>query len=324
MTIPCKRVVTAGVLVLLAFAAARAATRRYQEQEEAFRKECQAERAKLGLSANDLRAKYPTPEVRLVSAACLQPGGTADVVVTGRFSAGAKFFVENDSFQVVRESVTGNQYRATVKAAAGIGPEDATLLVMNPVTAQTARAANAVRVGARFEWNMEAANGWKVIARTKAANLCTGDAAAREYEVSFFRPGQGAAFEKATGTLGFLPPNQRNYRFDLSTETAAPAGMETLQALMQKMADPKLSEAEREKIMAKLEDAQKDMAAALTKMADPAYVKQVEQERQRREQEFGCRALEITMEGGKLTGEMYCAEKVGRRVALTGAVAPVR
>lgn len=324
MTIQFKRVVTVLVLVLLAFAAARAATRRYQEREDAFRKECQAEREKLGLSASDLRAKYPTPEIRLVSPVCVLPGATADVVVTGRFAAGAKFFVENDNFEVVKESATENQYRATLKAVPGIGPETATLAMINPVTAQTARIANAVKVGGRYEWTMDAANGWKVVARSQATDRCAADATASQYDVSFFRPGERVAFEKITGRLGFLPANQRNYRFDLSAAESAPAGMEAFQALMQKMADPKLSAAEREKIMAKLEQAQKEMTAALTKLADPAYVKQQAQEQQRREQEFGCRALEITAEGGKLTGEMYCSENVGRRVALAGTVAPVR
>jgi hypothetical protein len=324
MTIPCKRVVTVSVLILLACAAARAATRRYQEREEAFRKECQTEREKSGLSATDLRAKYPTPEIRMVSPVCVLAGATADVVVTGRFAAGAKFFVENDNFEVIKESVTENQYRATLKAMAGIGPETATLAMINPVTAQTARIANAVRVGGRYEWTMAAANGWKVVARSQATDRCAPEPAASQYDLSFARPGENAAFEKITGRLGFLPSNQRNYRFDLSSEAPAPAGMEAYQALMQKMADPKLSAAERDRIMAKLADAQKEMTAALTKLADPAYAKQQAQEQQRREQEFGCRWLEITAEGGKVTGEMSCSEKVGRRLALTGTVAPVK
>jgi hypothetical protein len=76
--------------------------------------------------------------------------------------------------------------------------------------------------------------------------------------------------------------------------------------------------------MAKLKEAQKEMTAVLTRMADPAYAKQLAQEQQRREQEFGCRALEITAEGGKLTGEMSCSEKVGRRLSLSGTFATVK
>ena len=43
---------------------------------------------------------------------------------------------------------------------------------------------------------------------------------------------------------------------------------------------------------------------------------------QRRQQEFGCNNIALTAEaGGKLTGEMQCADKVGRRLAVTGTIA---
>ena len=324
MTMRSKRAVTVSILILLALAAARAATQRYQQREEEFRKQGQAEREKSGLSATALKEKYPTPELRLVSAASVLPGATGEVAVTGTFAAGAKFFVENDNFEVVKESATGSQYRATVRAASGIGPETAALVVMNPVTAQTARVANAVRAGGRFEWTMTAANGWTVIARSHATNAGGAAAMANQYDVSFFRQGQSAPFETIAGTLGFLPANQRNYRFDLSVAAAEPPGMEPYRALMQQMLDPKLSNAEREKLAAKLKEATKEMTAALMKMSDPAYVKQQAEEHQRREQEFGCRALELTAENGKLTGEMSCSDKVGRRVPLSGTFASVR
>ncbi len=321
MTIPCKRVVSIFVLVLLGLAVGRAATRRYQEREDAFRKECQEARERSGLSADDLQKKYPSPTIRLLSAASVPPGATADVVATGTFAAGARFFVENDSFEVLKEGVTGNQYRATVKAAPGIGPEDASLAVINPVTAQMARIERAVRVAGRFEWTMQASNGWKVVAgpRTVAPG-----AAANEYDLSFFRPGETAAFRKVQGRLAFLRANQRNFNFDLEDSTPAPAGVEAMQALALKMADPKLTPAEQEKLLAQLEKAQQELTAMVTKMTDPAYIKKQEQERERLRQEFGCTSLEITAEGGKVSGEMSCAEKVGRRLTLTGTFGPVK
>jgi len=41
----------------------------------------QAEREKSGLSATALKEKYPTPEMRLVSAASVLPGATGEVAV---------------------------------------------------------------------------------------------------------------------------------------------------------------------------------------------------------------------------------------------------
>ncbi len=326
MAIRFKRVVAVAVLVLLAIAVARAATRKYLEREDAFRKECEAQRQKLGLSAGDLRAKYPTPEIRLVSAACIAPGATADVVVSGRIATDAKFFVENDSFEVVKESITANQYRATLKAAPVIGPEYADLAMIQPVTGRKAVAVDAVKVGARYEWTMNAANGWKVVARSQAAtNPCAADETAIRYDVSFFRAGETTPCEKATARLVFLPVNTRNYRFDLSAAPAASTGpMEAYQAMMQKLTDPKLSATERQQLMAKLQELSKEMTAMMTKQADPVYAKQQAEAQQRREQEFGCRAIELTAESGKLTGEMNCSQKVGRQLAITGTMAPMK
>jgi hypothetical protein len=324
MTIRYKRVLTAAVLVLLAFAVTRAATKRYEERQDAFRAACKVEREKLGLSDAELRAKYPTPEIHLMAAACIQPGATAEVVVNGRFSPGAKIFVQNDNFEVVKESVQGNQYRMTVKAAPGIGPEDAALVLMNPVTAASARVETAVRTAGRFEWNMTAANGWKVVARPRSTDSCPEGDAALRYDVSFFRQGETAAFEKAAATLVFLPSNKRNYRFDLIREHGAPAGFERYQAAMKRMIDPNVSEEERQQIMLKLPEIQKEYAAAMAKMTDPAYFKQQAAEQERREQEFGCRSIELTAEASKLTGDMFCAAKVGRPLPVTGTVGPIK
>ena len=86
MSIRLKRALSAAVLILLVFSLARAATRRYQEREDAFRKQCQADMQKLALSAADAKTKYPTPEIQMSSSACVTPGGTGDLVVNGRFS----------------------------------------------------------------------------------------------------------------------------------------------------------------------------------------------------------------------------------------------
>ncbi len=60
------------------------------------------------------------------------------------------------------------------------------------------------------------------------------------------------------------------------------------------------------------------MQAALEKMADPNYVKQLQEE----QQQFGCNRifLEVPPGGGNFTGYMTCADKVGNQVKLTGSV----
>ena len=191
------------------------------------------------------------------------------------------------------------------------------------MTGQMAREDGAVRIGGRYEWTMQAANGWKVVARSQSAAACSTGPDANKYEVSFFRGAETTPFEKLTGTLSFSLWGNRNYNFSLSSAEATLGGMENYQALMQKLSDPKLTSAEREQLMKKLEEAQKQMQAAISKMTDPAYVKQRAQEQQRREQEFGCRQIYLAVESGKATGEMNCSDKVGRP-GVTGTVAIIK
>jgi len=320
MLIRLKSVAAAAVLILFALALARAATHRYQEREDAFRKECQLQMQKLGLTPADAKAKYPTPEIQLASSACVMPGGTGDLVVSGKFSPGSKFFVENDNIDIVKESLAGNQYRATLQAAAGIGPETAAVAVISP-RGQMVRQDRAVKVGGLHEWTLQAANGWKVVARPQRTTPCPPPASADDanaYEVSFFRSGEAAAFEKLTGTLNFSLWDSQNFRFSLSAPAAAMGGMAAYQELMQKMTDPKLTDAQRQDVMKKLEAASQQMQAAMNLEA----IKQQAAEQQRRQQEFGCDVIALTTgAGGKVTGEMRCAEKVGRRLAVTGTMA---
>ena len=313
-----KVIVSLAVAVLLALSVVRAATHRYQEREEAFRKECQAAMKSAGLTTEAAKQKYPTPEINLVSSAHALPGGTADLVVSGKFSAGSKFFVENDNIQIQKEALTGNQYRATVQAAPGIGPETAAVAVISP-RGQLARQEGAVLVGGRHEWTLQAANGWKVVVRSVRTDLLRRTASSDDdpYEASFFRPGEATAFQKLNARVNFSLWDNRNFRFTLAAPSPSAGGMADYQALMQKMGDPKLTDAQRDALMKQLEQATKQMQAAMT----PENINKQVAEQQRWKQEFGCDSIALTVEAGKASGEMRCSQKVGSQLALTGTMA---
>ncbi len=321
MVIQSRRVVSMAILVLLALAAARAATFRFQERQDAFRKECQAQRQKLGLSPGEAKTKYPTPEIHMMSMACVMPGATADITVTGKFSAGSRFFIQNDNIEVVKENVAANAYRATVKAAPDIGPQSAAIAVIQEVTGQTATI-DALVVGGRYEWTLNASNGWKVVARSKGTEACPTGPNAGVYDVSFFRTGEATPFEKRDGKIEFSLYSTQPFAMTLQEQ--ARGDMESYQTLLQKMGDPKLTDAQRQQIMKQLEAAQKQMMAGMEKMSDPAYVKAQAAERQRQEEQFGCRNIGMKVEAGKVTsGYMNCASKVGRPT-ITGTVAMLK
>ena len=145
----------------------------------------------------------------------------------------------------------------------------------------------------------------------------TGEKSSEAYEVAFYRKGESAPFETRLAELYFSLWEKTNYRFNISrTDSQSQAELENLEALAKRMADPKLSEAEREQIMAKLQKAQEAM---LARMKDPVAAVKAQQDK---ELQFGCERIELEYPGGSsFTGRLSCAEKVGRRIPLTGTVA---
>lgn len=318
MSIFMKRALCMGVLALFCFGLCRAALFRFREKEDAIRQACRAELQKMGASAGNLRAKYPTPEIHMVSGGCLVPGQAAEVVVKGTFAPGTKFVFENDNLAVVKESLVGNEYRATLKVAPGIGPQNAALTAISPGTCVSARKDNAVVIRAKLEWAMEVANGWKLVARPVATKACgesfgSGD----PYEMLFYRKGEANPFEKLRADLFFSMYESTNYRFTISQQDPVmQGGAEDAQALMQKMMDPKLTDAQREQVIKQVRDAQVQMQANMKKMLDPSYAKGVEAKRQ----EFGCERIELKLDGSAFHGNMRCSQKVGMRLDVTGAI----
>ncbi|MCX6626403.1 MAG: hypothetical protein NTW28_02060 [Candidatus Solibacter sp.] len=310
-----KRILCAGVVLLFALGLCRAAKFRFQDKEDAVRKQAREQLAALGITRDAAKAKYPTPEIRMTTKACMMPGETGEVVVRGKFAPGSNFIFQNDNLEVVKESQTGAEYRATLKAAQGIGPQTAALLVVTPVTAITARQDTAAVVAGRYEWTMNAANGWRVVAQSPPGDSCAAGAQ-QTYNVQFFRNGETTPFEKRTATLYHSIYEQTAYSFSMSQQDNSALAMGEFTALMQKLSDPKLTDAQRDALMKNMEKMQAAMTAEMTKMADPANIAKAQQ----KALDFGCERISIGIQSGNLNGDMRCAAKVGNKIALTGTV----
>lgn len=313
-----KRIVSVVVFALLGLALGRAGMLRYQEKERALREQCRADLQKLGITHAAAKLKYPTPYIGLVNGACLLPGGTAEVVVKGKFAPGTKFIFENDSVEVVRENVAAGEYRATVKVPTGTGAQTAALTAFTPVTCLTARAERAVTVAGQYEWTLDAANGWRIVARNAANKSCQASSGGEDgYDMLFYRKGETSPFEKRKARLYHDQYSATNYRFSISeSDPVLSAGAEDMQALVQKMMDPKLTDAQRDQLMKRLEQAQQQMQAQAQKMTSAGYVQQQEAMRK----QFGCRNIELAVAGGAAKGSLRCSVAVGTQIGVTGTV----
>jgi hypothetical protein len=314
MSITTRHVAYAAVTVLALFAVAKSATLRYREKEDAIRQEARAQLQKLGISQAEAKAKYPTPQIRLVSSGCLTPGGTGEVVVQGKFSPGTKFVLESDSVEVVKENLTGTEYRATVRIAPNIPPHNAQVIAISPVSGISDHNSPGVLIGGRTEWDMQAANGWRIVARSPANKRCDGTSAEDAYQVQFFRKGETAAFETRSARGHYEAYDSTEYFTIGDMDTSAASQQERFQELMMKMSDPKLSPSEREKVTAELQKAQEQMLASMKNAVAAA------QQAQEKRKQFGCERIELKLQATSVQGTMRCSEAVGTRIGITGTM----
>ena len=318
MSISAKPIVCGTVLLLAGLGIGRAALYRFQEKEQAIRQACQVKLQGMGLTRAAAKTKFPTPEIRMVSSGCLLPGGTSDVLVQGKFAPDTKFVFQNDNLEVVKESLTPTEYRATVKAAQGIGPQKAAVTAISAVSCITARHEDAVAVGGTFEWAMDAANGWRIVARPAGAKPCGAPARGKTAtSCSSTRRAKRIPLRSGAPSLHYSMYEKTNHRFAISQEDPATrSGAEDMQELMKKMGDPNLTDTQREKMMQQVQKAQEKLMAGLKEMTGPAGMEKL----QAKQQQFGCERIEIAAASGKLAGEMRCSDLVGRRIALTGTM----
>lgn len=318
MSITPKSTACIAVATLAILAVVQAATFRYREREDAIRKQAREQLQKLGLSRDQAKLKYPTPEIALVSSGCLVPGSTGEVAVKGRFAPGTSFVLRSDALEVVKETATPAEYRATVKVAPNVPSHTAPVVAISPVSGISATATPGVAVGARTEWVMEAANGWRVVARSPAVRPCGGTNYQDPYEVEFFRKGDTAPFEKRTATGSYADYNSTESFSISQMEASAVNNQQRIAHLVKKMSDPKLSDAERQKIITELQQAQQAMIAAMPKISSMDDAMKASREAEAKRRAFGCERIEVTLQGANLTGSMRCGETVGRNIAVTG------
>jgi hypothetical protein len=303
------------VMLVLVFGAARASTTKYRERHQALMVQLEAERKRLGLTDRKaLFAKYPTPEVKLCRVVRMAPGVVADLVITGKFATGTKVLFENDAVEVISDAVTPTEYRAKVRVPAGSGPTFANAEIFAPVSGGNARCL-AVYVGGRYEWEFNASNGWRLKVAclddkfkpdlTYPPNL--------ECRAEFFRATEPKPFEVRNLRLN-LTSVPYDDRYTGSMDAEAPAEVDynvEMEKLVNRMSDPKLSDAERDKLMKQLEamteKMMKQQQAMVAKMQSPNYAK--EQERVRAE--FGCQDLQFRVQPQGAEGDLVCGQKVG-------------
>jgi len=239
-------------------------------------------------------------------------------VVKGKFAPGSKFLLQSDHIVIVKESLTATEYRATIKAQAGIGPEVADIQVFSPVSCISAQAQKAAVVTGKFEFDLQASNGWRIKARPVSDTRCNPRGRSEfSYNVEFFRGTETVAFQKREGELTYSPYSQNPFYLRVQEEQFGGDLNARMMALTKKMMDTSLSEAEREKAMTEIGAIQEKMVA---QFQDKAVMQKEAQQLEQRKKEFGCTNLDLRLNGSQVQGVMRCGELVGRSIQVNGTM----
>lgn len=302
------------VIVLLVGGLTRASLRQFEQRRQAIMEASRKEQQRLGLKdRNTLYAKHPTPEIGLVPCLMLAPGGTGELVVKGKFQPGTQFLITSDNIQVVKEATTATEYRATIKAAAGIGPDYAGVEAYTPVSGANARSGNVVFIGGRYEWDLKTSNGWRVKLHNEADTRCgQGNRVSSEmtYVAEFFKGAETTPFVKRPASLYYDQYNS-SYNFSVDDRDEESVNFEAeMKTIYTKMADPNISDDERDKLMERMEALSQKMIAGATDMAS---IQKKAAEQEAKKKEFGCRSISLKIgPDSTVSGDLQCGQNVGR------------
>ena len=305
----------------------RATSQRFTQERDAFLKLAVAERGRLKLSYSQLAVQYPTPEIALCQVTKVAPGGTAQITLSGKFTAGTKFLYETDAIEVVSQNVTPLQYRGVIRAAQDALPCVATLHAISPVSGATA-ICRAVYVGAMPDWEFTAGNGWivRLVKGEEKIPPQGGGEPRGVYVAEFYRKGEAKPFESFPAHMSLADACPRgNYTVQLRYESegvAAPSGIEEYQKIAQQMANPKITPQEYEKLLARMSELATKMQSASENMN-----KQISQQAElgMRLEKFGCKELEFTASAAAASGNLTCYDAntgAPKEVKITGGAKP--
>ncbi len=139
-----------------------ATTRTYQQQIEEFRVAGAGEKKKLGLSDVEAGKRYPTPELKLISAddvgLVLKPGASGTLGFAGQVPKGSLITADCEELEVAKTDFTDKGVKVTVRAGEHALPNRCGLRFWAPVTLHS-QGLGTVRVAGRYTLQLHLSNG---------------------------------------------------------------------------------------------------------------------------------------------------------------------
>lgn len=256
--------------------------------------------------ANQLRSPFATPGVRIQK---VLPGSNLTVTVHGDFPAGTVILSERDEVMLAGASLSTTTYSAHLTIPPDDGPGFVRLWAFTRTGIKGATAVALVDSFYRFE--LRSANGYKVKVKPLEATFTLTDhkRAQARYQAEFYAPGASQPFDTLTGYQSFSvedePPQGHagNAQFEIDFDQSTTSPQAEFESISQKMGDPKITEAERNALMARLGEVQRKMMDDMAKgQTDPASLN-------KKQDDFGCGTMQLNPgPGGVVEGYFTCGQ----------------
>jgi hypothetical protein len=309
----------AALSAALVVSAVRAQATGFDARRAEVLRQARADQQAAGLAGDANRARlyglHSTPELKLAKALVLAPGASGPLALSGRFEAKTTFLSGLEGVELASPVVAPNAFKATVTVAPGMPPGWATVYAFAPVSGAWSSVA-AVLVGSPQAYKLSASNGWTIVLTPQARAFSVEDRgrATVAYKADYFKPGVAAAFESLTGSLSlqsFGTPGSYSFSMQPGMGSAQAEVMALSEQMMPLMQAGKYDSPEFLKLQAKLEDAQQRMTKEMeAQVKDPSAMI-------RKQEEFGCGSIDLSVRAGRVTGSVRCGSRVGT-LRLTG------
>jgi hypothetical protein len=255
------------------------------------------------------------------------PGGSVSVTVMGDFPAGTTFLSERDAVTISGATQTTTAYSARLTIPPNEAPGYVRLFAITPVGIAGFAAVAVVDTFYRFDLRSPDGYTIKITPLERTFTIDNVHASAK-YQAEFFRPGETKPFETVTGDQTFDPgkgpfESHTPYaRLDIEFDKSAASPQAELEALNKKMADPKISTADRNAAMARMMEIQRTMLEEMTKalQTDPASLNKAQDD-------FGCGLVQMYPDKGVIVdGNIICGQNFhgGDALKVTGTMTQVR
>ena len=238
------------------------------------------------------------------------PGSSLGVTVRGDFPTGTTILSERDGVTLSGAALTTTTYSARLTIPPDEAPGFVRLWAFSPIGIEGPTAVALVDTFYRFDLKSPDGYTVKIAPVDKTFTIEDNKRARARYKAEFYKPGESKPFETLTGDQSFSvaeAPYESHTpyaRLEISFGQSTTSPQAELEAINNKMSDPKTTDAERNALMARMGAIQTKMLEEMTQAlkTDPSSLN-------KKQDDFGCGFMQLyPSKGGVVEGNFGCGQ----------------